>query len=224
MVMDEQTANDEYTFNLLLKGMDQSGIKIPNYFETTHNQKNILDGEDPTSFITHIPQGSNGSKFILTFDYCSKKVIAKWSSYALKDKPVGFSSHVFQSIFDKFQSYNHGKVGHRIKSICGFTEHRLKHCNGDVLRACPNYRNEKDWFDWVLINWGDNCGLLEGQCLMFIDFDTIILERNTTPNQIGMHIPHNIMSYGKTVLIHSITADTPTQTRPFLPQKKILVQ
>ena len=65
------------------------------------------------------------------------------------------------------------------------------------------------------MNWGDDEGLLEGQCLMFVDFDTIKLEPNLSTNQLGMGDPHNIMSHGKTVLIHSTSDDTEEHTRPF---------
>jgi hypothetical protein len=216
IVMDEQTANDEYIFNLLLKAMDQAGMDIPNYFETTHNKSNERRIEEPIMETNTFQSGSQGSKFVLTFDYNLKIAKAKWTSYSLRGKQVGFRSHVLQSMYDKFESYNHGKVGYRIKSIDGFTEHRLQNHKNAVLRACPNYRNDKDWFDWVNINWGDDEGLLEGQCLMFLDFNTIKLEPNLFTNEIGMNVPHNIMSHGKTVLLHSTTDDHLIRTRPFL--------
>ena len=63
----------------------------------------------------------------------------------------------------------------------------------------------KNWFDWVSINW-EEYGLLETQCLLFIDFSSISMETyNINTNLIhGSDKPHKPLALGKACLVHSI--------------------
>ena len=89
-------------------------------------------------------QLDTGSKFILSFDYEKKIISAKWVSYKLKYKSPEFPIHILDTLFVKFTGYNHRKIRERVKSIDGFTELRK---DGNIICACPNYRNDKNWFD-----------------------------------------------------------------------------
>ena len=92
-----------------------------------------------------------------------------------------------------------------MKTIHGFTEFRLTNSkNYSIIRACPAFRNENHWFDWVKIEW-ESEGILEGQCLLFLDFKSIELE-NFDMSKVtyeGMNQPHKPLAYGNAVLIHS---------------------
>ena len=96
------------------------------------------------SIKNEIDLNDNGSKFILTFDYNKNIISAKWISYKMKHKSPEFPIHILDALFVKFKGYNHGKIGERIKSINGFTELRK---DSNIICACPNYRNDKNWFD-----------------------------------------------------------------------------
>ena len=62
----------------------------------------------------------------------------------MKYKSPEFPIYILDSLFVKFNSYNHGKIGKGRKSINGFTE-LIKDSN--IICACPNYRNNKNWFN-----------------------------------------------------------------------------
>ena len=62
----------------------------------------------------------------------------------MKHKSPEFPIHILDSLFVKFNRYNYRKILERIKSINGFTELRKE---SNIIRACPNYRNKKNWFD-----------------------------------------------------------------------------
>ena len=195
-LFDEQTAFGEYKYNLFVKAIKQAGIEAPKMFElapTTNDQ-----GKEKNS-------DNHGSMFLLTFDYDKSKISAKWLSEKMKNKTPQFPNHILDGLFVKFKGYNHGKIGNRIKSIVGFTEIRK---NDNIIRACPAYRGERNWFDWVVINW-EGYGLLEAQCLLFIDFSTIVMEEYdiSSSNIEGVDEEHSRLSLGKAALVHSITQE-----------------
>ena len=70
----------------------------------------------------------------------------------------------------------------------------------------------KNWFDWVVVNW-DEYGLLEAQCLLFIDFSSIEMESYdvTSSNIEGVDKEHTPLALGKAALIHSIRAEDSTK-------------
>ena len=78
--------------------------------------------------------------------------------------------------------------------------------NSKVIRACPSYCNEKNWFDWVVVDW-ENEGLLEAQCLLFLDFSTIKVENYNieTSNIEGIDNVHTPLAVGKAALVHSVS-------------------
>ena len=102
----------------------------------------------------------------------------------------------------------------------GFTEYKL--CNeevdevGTIIRACLNYRNKIHWFDWVQTNWNRE-GLLEGQCLLFLDFNSIEMEEIDI-NYLAYESAdqaHTPLAYGNAVLIHSTEMEeSPSFKRP----------
>ena len=75
----------------------------------------------------------------------------------MKYKSLEFPIDILDSLFIKFNGYNYGKIGERIISINGFTELRK---DSNIICTCLNYRNDKNQFDWVTVNWEDY-GLLE---------------------------------------------------------------
>ncbi len=204
-LFDEQTAYGEYKYNLIIKAIDKAGIALPKIFEVI-NPNEVFGNtqskeEDSNQFSSH------GSRFILTFDYQKQSISAKWSSFKMSNTCPEFHEHILKGLFDKFNGYNHGSVGCRIKSIHGFTEYKLTN-NGlvsKVIRACPNYRGENDWFDWVTVSWEEE-GLLECQCLLFLDFNSIEIEKfdRKTYFYEGIDEVHQQISNGLTVLVHSI--------------------
>ena len=140
-LFDEQTAYGEYKFNLFIKAIAHAGIELSNVFEVACSNITIKK---------EIDLSENGSKFMLSFDYEKNIISAKWISYKMKHKSPDFPIHILDGLFVKFNGYNHGKIGERIKSINGFTELRK---DTNIIRSCPNYRNDKNWFDWVTVNW-----------------------------------------------------------------------
>ena len=197
-LFDEQTALGEYKYNLFIKAIRQAGIKLPGIFEVSSSAQNI--DEDVSN------SNANGSKFLLTFDYKNNTIAAKWLSDKLRNKTPEFPTHILDGLFIKFNGYNHGKIGQRIRSIVGFTETRI---NSNIIRACPTYRGEKNWFDWVVVRW-EIYGLLEAQCLLFIDFSTIQTETYDISTSVvdGINKIHTPLSLGKAALVHSITQET----------------
>ena len=191
-LFDEQTALGEYKFNVFIKAIKKAGIQVPDIFEFTS-----IENEQKKK-----NNNAHGSIFLLTFDYVKNQISAKWLSDKMKDKIPEFPNHILDGLFMKFKGYNHGKVGHRIKSIVGFTEMTN---NGNIIRACPSYRGEKNWFDWVVVNW-EEFGLLEAQCLLFIDFSSIQMESYdvTSSNIEGIDKEHTPLALGKAALVHSI--------------------
>ena len=195
-LFDTQTASKEYVFDLFLKAMKKFDVIIPAMFETKLN----------TSKVSHssslCKKKNSGSSFIIIFDYENECVECNWLSYSMKKNKCIFPPHILDAFYKKFEGYNHGKIGYCIKSIHGFTEFQMEDDNeNDILiRACPNYRNEIDWFDWIVVDWG-NEGKLEGQVLLFVDFDTINLEKidNLADHQLG----HEIIDSKMVAFIHS---------------------
>ena len=201
-LFDEQTANGEYKFNLLVKAMQKANMKIPKHFET--ECPSSVSAISKQCINTDIKY-NNGSKFILTFDYKLNTLKSKWLSSKQKTSTPNFQSYVLNAFFDKFKGYNNGLEGKRIKSINGFTELRLTHNQDNVIRACPHYRNEKDWFDWVTVTWEDE-GIVDCQCLLFVDFSTITLEEIDDDSEIQQNFfkKHDKVFSGKAVLVHSV--------------------
>ena len=163
---------------------------------------------------------NRGSSFVLTFDYLKETASAKWLSRKKKHVVPNFPEHILKAIYSKFKNYNHGIIGKRMKRIIGFTEYRLmKDSDGDdnsiaIIRSCPNYRSENDWFDWVEAEW-DEDGILEGQCLMFLDFKMKEMESFdiSTTTDSCVNERHQIIGNGECVLIHSINLSEGMDTK-----------
>ena len=174
----EQTANGEYNYNLFIKVLQCAGIPVAKMFETASNLKtdekkspnNEEDEEDEKvsissddsidlnvfgnkSIFSSITKKNRGSSFILAFDYEKETTSAKWLSRKRGINTPNFHPHILTSVYKKFKNYNHGEVGKRLKRIIGFTEYRLTRNtdsdNNIIIRSCPNYRSENDWYDWV---------------------------------------------------------------------------
>ena len=158
-LFDEQTSQGEYKVNLLIKAIVKANITLPKGFELVSSNC-PLNNSTPNQ-LTKEPhdESSNSSNFLLTFDYENNSISAKWLSPKMKHKIPDFPLHILNGIFQKFKGYNHGFIGKRIKSIIGFTELSIpisnnKHRDSDsnnLVRACPYYQGEKNWFDWVSV-------------------------------------------------------------------------
>ena len=111
----------------------------------------------------------------------------------------------------------------RLKSIHGFTEYKLTIKNVHrIIRCCPTFRSNKDWYDWVIAKW-DKDGLLEGQCLLFLDFKKIVMEDFDMAdyNYTGMYNEHEQFAKSEAVLIHSVKYhEDYTYDRQSVSQKK----
>ena len=210
---DCQTAKKEYSYDLFLKAMKKASMYIPEKFEMKNEEANlnVKKTVDKSNVI-----GSNSSKFLLVFDYDKKTIKAEYLSSKIGKTTCSFPQHILDALFLKFGDYNHGKVGYRIKSIIGFSECNCYHDDGtSIIRACPDYRSERDWFDWALINWGDS--VVEAQVLLFLDFKTIELEDNVSNslNNPGMDKDHTKIKDQYVALIHScVSSSTISYRKP----------
>ena len=200
-LFDEQTSMGEYKYNLFVKAFEVANMSLPACFEKVTSTM-----KPQSSDITN-----NGSEYKLTFDYEKNQVTAEYVSPKMKHSSPSFPIHILDAVYQKFKGYNHGQVGKQIKSICGFTEFKIKKKGiNNIIRACPEYRNDKHWFDWATFQWEDY-GLLQGQCLLFLDFNTIEFTTNEsqtmTSNEILNNIPHEKIANGIGVLVHSISSN-----------------
>ena len=196
---DVQTSSKEYTHDLFLKAMKKSNVKIPDMFEMKVTSKNVTDNGNNNN------TRRCGSKFLLTFDYENKCVNPHWLSRSMKKKPCCFPINILRAIYTKFDGYNHGKIGFRMKHIKCFTEYMIKDNNEEsIIRACPNFRSERDWFDWVVVDWGSLYQELEAQVLIFMDIESIILEKYSPSITLtGMNIEHDLIEHELVALVHS---------------------
>ena len=215
---ENQTAEKEYLYDTFVAAMVQIGITPPTSFESHDIEEDQANNTAMTNSSAIDLDKKLGSRFVLVFDYSTKKVNAMWVSRGkVTEKPAPFADYVLEMVWKKYSYYNHGNIGQRIVSIPCFTEYYVKNNSTDVnddsvviFRACPRYRNEKHWFDWAVINWGEGFGLLEGQILMFLDFSDfskVEFESYDDYEAItGMDIEHARISDGKTAIIHSTKA------------------
>lgn len=210
-LLEHQTADHEYTYNLFLKAMRNSFMEIPDHFEMKIGQSNedCNDSIVPNNLLT---MKVCGSKFLLTLDYRNNVMRASWISKSKKKQDVPFPNHVLEGLYSKLRSYNHGVGGRRVISIEGFTE--LKHNDGSnkmIFRVCPAYRSGIDWFDWAILNWGEIHGELAGQLLIFIDINTMRFEDYVEQDELMP--PHDLLPHNLMVLVHSVGANVSSSQR-----------
>ena len=207
---DRQTAKKEYHYDLFLKAMKKAKMHIPLKFEMKHdesNNKDISHDMDKKNIV-----GNNASKYLLKFDYDKETIIAYHMSKKIGTKICPFPKHILDAFFTKFKGYNHGKAGYRIISIVAFSEcNCFQEDNRCIIRACPDYRSERDWFDWALINWSDS--VIEAQILLFVDFNQIELEKlNENSNNLldipGTDLCHTRIEDQYVALIHSCASSS----------------
>ena len=217
----EQTAHSEYVNDTFLKAMKKIGLKLSSGFEMiTPNSdcKQTVD-ERREKVRNKVINQDYGSKFFLIFDYEKKTVTAKWCSSKMKKKDVDMPIHVLDSIYKKYEYYNHGTIGQRIKSIECFTQLQIdpEDDNEDssiLFRACPSYRNSGSWFDWAIINWGEY-GYLEGQLLLFMNFGSLTFEEYDYILIEGMNQSHDIIGNNRVALVHStVSGNRKFERRP----------
>ena len=207
-IFDIQTAKKEYLYDLFIRAMKETNIPIPAMFET----KVDTQSNDTSNHINHVC----GSKCILTFDYLKNCITQKWLSRAKQSNQSNYPEHILQAVFNKFKWYNHGQRNYRINSIQLFTEFIVesKDKKSFLIRTCPNYRSEKDWFDWAIVEWGDepednDNKFIEAQMLIFLDFSTMKLEKCHDKEDDRNMIPHDKVKFKQCAFIHSCT-DTVT--------------
>lgn len=211
-LLDYQTAESEFYFNLYLEAMKLSGIEIDGLFEVfqydiqpnnnnENENQNLNEEIDNDTDENKKKNPSRGSKFLLTFDYVNDKLVGSWISKKKKGKEFPLHPHIGYSLFDKLNGYNHSQIGKRITSIEGFTEY--SECDDfkdefHVFRACPDYRNSGDWYDWAYINWGEDF-TSPVQLLMFLDMTSMKFEDDPIE---GVPL-HEKISLEVAVLFHS---------------------
>lgn len=123
---------------------------------------------------------------------------------------------ILESLYSKLSYYNHGVVGRRISQLICYTEliiagnneedHDDDNCKSEILiRSCPNYRSERDWFDWALVDWGEDYGSLEAQILLLIDMESIQFAsfNSELSQQMELNVIHDIIPHKKMAMIHS---------------------
>lgn len=155
-----------------------------------------------------------GSKFMVTFDYNRKCATTKWLSHEKKHASVNLPVHILDSVFNKLKDYNHNQVGRRLKTFVCNTE-CYTYVDGvktESYRACPKYRNDYDWFDWVRVDWKNIEDDLPAQILMFIDMNTLTFENYIAEGDEEPHTPIKVTNVA--VLLHSSKDDCKKQRDP----------
>ncbi len=166
--------------------------------------------QDNSTSMSLLKKMRGGSTYVFQFDYTNNCFDIVWKSKTKMDEQKKSLIHVFpvrvtESLYKHLKGYNHGQAGRRIKSVEGFTELKVlscsvdDHCNSHVIdnpgshtsssnvliRACPRFRKETDWFDWATFEWENNNDNVEedgakdelvAQVLMFLDFSTMTFE------------------------------------------------
>ena len=223
-VLDEQTAVNEFYFNLFLKAMKQEKMKVEDKFEMNFEKNHSISGYNSDNDTTITNDHANttalskkqGSRYTLTFDYVNKKVVGKWKGKKVKKKSFSYPMLILQSIYTKYEGYNAGDPNVRIDTIDCFTEHRCIDDPSIVYRCCPDYMKNGNWFDWAYIRWDGYDEPLEGQLLMFLDLKSITFKQcNPTDHPRPLFTPVNMET---AVLVHSVKHDTiAKQRKPSLP-------
>ena len=228
LLLDLQTAKQEYNYDLFIKAMKRSGICLPDLFEM---KQDVFDCSESTiennDHEEPINKRSIGSGFILDFDYDRSLLICTWTSRSLKGRCCKFNVNILKALFNKLQGYNHGIQTRRIKSIQGFTEYVDHDDNTITYRACPEYRSEYDWFDWAVFDWGDEEGRLEGQLLVLLNMETMIFETFSESIITGITIHNellepNVYTCKQMVLIHSVSNAGNNSRQPALQQRRLI--
>ena len=227
LILDLQTSVESYKRDLFLRAISilypdiESGRN--NVAEDKSNTSQVLQECNCRDLSTaNSEQKCHGSKYKLSFDYIKKEVEASWIGYKMKNCSTKFPKFVLDSVYNKLSHYNGGVVGRRITSVAGFTEYstttslekpvsKEPYEEKIVFRACPNYRGEKDWFDWAVVKWEENdttdpFSFLEAQILLFVDFTTIEYEHQTTGNNDHQH---DTIDYDTGAFIHSVNKNVP---------------
>ena len=204
-LFDSQTARKEYTYDLMIKAMRKASMKIPDKFETVWNKNTFKSSIKATDIANDNPI-SAGSRFLLVFDYVNESIVTKILSR--KGKPeCAYEKYILKAIFEKFKGYNDGEAGKRIKSIIAFTELKITDGNDSfVVRACPDYRSQREWFDWVVVDWGEEGdGKVEAQVLMFLDFSFIQLESFDAldKEEEDINLEHKELKDKQVAIVHS---------------------
>lgn len=215
-VLDEQTASNEFYFNLFLKAMKKANIKIADKFEMNfeknHNEEasinEDLDNSEQLNSTILECKKKKGSTYQLTFDYANKKLVGKWIGKKIKKKEFRYPQHILDSVYSKLQGYNEGKPNQRISSVNCFTEFRCADNPSIVYRCCPDYMKSKDWFDWAYMKWTGYDQPLEAQLLMFIDLTTITFKECDPAPECDKFTSDTI------VLSHSVNHNTISKSRP----------
>jgi hypothetical protein len=70
------------------------------------------------------------------------------------------------------------------ETIKGFSEHKR---NGQIFRAHPNFLG-KEWFDWVLIDWGPEWGTQPAHIWTFLDLNELPAGTNFIIGNTGMRL------------------------------------
>ncbi len=211
-VLEHQTAEKEYTYNLFIKAMKNCYMKIPDFFEMKVGAETE---EVDSDFISDdvSKKTSSGSKFILKLDYTNKKMDARWICKSKKGEEVPFPPHILEALYTKLESYNHGMAGRKLITVEGFTE--FKHCYSSenvIFRVCPEYRSGLHWFDWAVLNWGESYGTLPAQLLVFIDVNTMKFQESNNVHNTDDE-PHEVLAHNLMVLVHSVAAEATSRQR-----------
>ena len=51
------------------------------------------------------------------------------------------------------------------------------------LHACFNYYGEDEWFDWIMIDWGESYGQLPAKLVCFVDASEISVKKSNDVEQ-----------------------------------------
>ena len=218
LLLDLQTSMETFKRELFIKALYQMYPDTRLLASDSTSERDAIDEGTKVSKL----HSTGGSRFQLSFNYNTDQLKAKWLGFKLKNKEVQFSKTILDSVYEKLSYYNGGRQHRRIKSVCGFTEYtnscevetavlQTKVSKKLVFRACPNYRGEKDWFDWAVVEWNlsndsgySETSFLESQLLMFIDFSTIEYEESTNDKT---DVAHDIIEFQFGVFVHSISVE-----------------
>lgn len=204
-LIDVQTGIQEVKRNMLLKAIDmtpkdngilsssvESDISILQNIESMFLPMNRRGREERT-FV------ASGSKFIIharwnheeDYNHCTKipgavsiqkdehslAIWLEWKNKEINNCGRFFPQRIMHKICSILMTYNDKRPGYRVESIHGFTELKIIGRETETIRACPQYRHERHWFDWIYVYKRNSNGeIYVGQTLMFLDFRSVIMK------------------------------------------------
>lgn len=193
-LLDIQTANQELKRSLFQRGIEE--YEEEESFPVIDNAQHTLSntnggGEDNHSYnlsgsrfrLCFVRQGEECPKGInehntphVTSKETNTRLFIVWKNKYIHSFNITYPKKVMNSVLRMFDNFYESEedTGKRIIEMTGFTE--LVSGDGTskkILRACPRYRQEKDWFDWIYLYAPLYSDVLPAQLLMLISMEGV---------------------------------------------------